>query len=110
MISSVCNPDTDDPSLIITIMKLGFRDGDGRTLPAAVTLMLKCSDSLQKLFHVSLRQVQIMMKRSINSTALGRLEVRVDWRVTPKSLTQITKVRIHSESKCHQSFMVVEKL
>lgn len=47
-----------------------------------------------------------MMKHSINSRALGRLEVRVDWRVTLKSLTQITKVRIYSESKCRQSFVL----
>lgn len=49
------------------------------------------------------------MKHSINSRALGRLEVRVDWRVTPKSLTQITKVRIYSETKCHQSFVLLNR-
>lgn len=48
-----------------------------------------------------------MMKHSINSRALGRLEVRVDWRVTLKSLTQITKVCVYSESKCHQSFVLL---
>lgn len=50
-----------------------------------------------------------MMKHSINSRALGRLEVRVDWRVTLKSLTQITKVCVYSESKCHQSFVLLHK-
>lgn len=50
-----------------------------------------------------------MMKHSINSRALGRLEVRVDWRVTLKSLTQITKVRIYCESQCPQSFVLLNK-
>lgn len=50
-----------------------------------------------------------MMKQNINSRALGRLEVRVDWRVTLKSLTQITKVHKYSEPKCHQLFVLLHK-